>query len=108
MIKQPTKPYDEMKKDELRKATAVFDEPFVALDQARPLTKAQREMHRRARRGRPRVGKGAEKIRVSIERGLLERADAFAQKANLRRSQLISEALELRLQAGLRPKSPAS
>ncbi len=107
MTRKPKKPYDEMTKDELRKATEVFDEPFVAFDQAKPLTFAQREMHRRARRGRPRVGNGAEKIRISIERGLLKRADAFAQKANLRRSQLIAEGLELRLRAGTRTKARA-
>jgi hypothetical protein len=107
MIKKLKKPYEEMTKEELREATKAFDESFVALDQAKPLTHAQREMHRRARSGRPRVGNGAEKIRISIERGLLKRADAFAQKANLRRSQLVAEALELRLQAGLRPKARA-
>jgi len=98
-MRQSKKPYDEMTIDELRKATGAFDQPFIAMDQAKSLTPAQREMHRRARS--PVVG-GAEKIRVSIERGLLERADAFAQKANLRRSQLIAEALELRLRTGLR------
>lgn len=40
----------------------------------KPLTAADRALHKRAR-GRPRVGKGAKIVPVSIERGLLSRAD---------------------------------
>lgn len=100
------KAYDKMTTAELREATKDFDQPFFALDRAKPLTARQREMHRRAKRGRPRIGKGSEKIRISIERGLLERADAYAKKTNLGRSQLITEALELRLRFDSKSEHP--
>lgn len=66
------------------------------------LTLVDRERHRRAKVrgkkvGRPVVGKGAEKIRISMERGLLHRADSFAKQHGLSRSQLIAQSVELRI-----------
>lgn len=64
-------------------------------DELRPLDAADRRLHRRARkRGRPARGEGAETVSVTIERGLLRRADAWAQRCGLTRARLIAIALE--------------
>ncbi len=91
--------YSTMSNNELDAIAARLDKGEF---ETSPLTAADRLRHRRAKArgkkgGRPVVGKGAEKIRVSMERGLLDRADAFAQKHGLSRSQLIAQGLELRL-----------
>lgn len=67
----------------------------------KPLTAAQRARERRAKRkaGRPRVGAGAEKLRISMERGLLRKVDQFARRRGLSRSQLIAESLRRTLGA---------
>lgn len=86
------KPYDQMTTEELRAATRKYDEPFVALRESKPLTPAMRRMHQRAaKRGRPRVGKGAAKVYISMERGLLKDVDSFARKHGISRSQLIAQ-----------------
>lgn len=70
-MKKARKKYSEMKTDELAEATREHDRDFAFL-KSRPLTASEKKQHARARkRGRPRVGRGAEKIRVSEERGLL-------------------------------------
>ncbi len=53
-------------------------------------------------RGRPRIGSGtgAVVVPVSLERTLLERADAYAKQAGLKRSTLVSRALESLLEKG--------
>jgi hypothetical protein len=65
----------------------------------RPLTAAQRKqwsrIRQKARRGRPVLGQGAKIVPISIERGLLKEADAFAKAHQLKRSQLIAEGLKL-------------
>ena len=43
---------------------------------------------RHRQRGRPKLGKGAEVVAVSIERGLLEQADAYARQHGLGRSEV--------------------
>ncbi len=87
------KAYWEMTKEELAEATKEFDEDF-AFEKAKPLTASDRKLLARARRrGRPRVGLGAEKIRVTIERGLLKEADAWAKASGISRSELISRGL---------------
>ena len=93
--------YSEMSPAQLDAIAAPLDRGEF---RASPLTKADRIRHRRARaRGRkaarPIVGNGAEKIRVSMERGLLYRADRFAKTHGLSRSQLIAEGLEMRLKS---------
>ena len=63
MKKHKPKRYQEMTTAELREATKEFDQEFVA-DKARSMNAAERARDRqlRRRRGRPRIGKGAEKI----------------------------------------------
>ena len=88
------KKYSEMTADELAQATSEFNREF-AFNKGRPMTARERRRHARARkRGRPRVGLGAEKIRVSVERGLLAKSDAFAREHGMTRSEMIARGLQ--------------
>ena len=91
-------PYDQMTTAELREATREFDREHVGTP-GRPLTPTQKRAHARAaakarkKMGRPRKGEGAETVAVSVESGLLKRADALAKRRKIGRSQLFSEGL---------------
>ena len=90
-----TKKYWEMNKAELAAATREFDQEFIA-DKARPMTAVERAEERRARMrgpGRPKIGKGAQKIHITLERGLLQDADRMAKQKGLGRSELIAQVL---------------
>ncbi len=69
----------------------------------KPLTPSQRKRWDRIqthlRRGRPTVGKGAQRVLISVEKGLLEEADAYARRHNVKRSQLIATGLRLAMSA---------
>jgi hypothetical protein len=63
-----------------------------------PLTPAMREQWENSkirRRGRQKVGRGAQRILVTVERGLLEEADAYAKANGLKRAELIAEGLRV-------------
>jgi hypothetical protein len=98
------KKYWEMNADELQDATKQYDHEFVAMDEIRPMTKTARAIQARAlkkgRLGRPQVGEGSDRINVTIERGLLNRADAFARSHNLTRAKLIAMGLESAMKIG--------
>lgn len=74
------------------------------LTPGQPLTAADKALHRRAqarakaKMGRPVVGKGAKMVPISIERGLLQEADAFARQRGLKRSQMVAQGLRLLMQ----------
>jgi hypothetical protein len=87
-----TKKYWDMTKAELAEATKEFDKEFSA-DKARPMTPAERSEEKRARRGRPKIGKGSQKIHITVERTLLAEADKIARQKGLGRSELIAQAL---------------
>jgi len=92
-MSKPQKKYWEMNRAELAAATKEFDKEFIA-DTARPMTAAERIQERRARRrGRPQIGKGAQKIHITLERGLVKQADKLAKKNGYGRSELIARAL---------------
>jgi hypothetical protein len=92
-MNKPKKAYWDMTTEELAEATKEFDEDF-AFERGKPLSAAGRKQHELARkRGRPRVGLGAEKVRVTIERRLLKEADAYAKAAGISRSELIAKGL---------------
>jgi hypothetical protein len=99
MTMQQPKPYWEMTTAELREATKEFDREMVP---GRPLTPEMKAKLRRARSkpGRPKIGKGAARVLITVERGLLGRADSFAKRHNLSRSQLIARGLEVVLNGG--------
>jgi hypothetical protein len=91
------KAYDQMNAKELARATREYDRPWTGKGlPGKPLTAADRATHRRSGLGgRPRVGEGAKIVPISIERGLLRQADAFAKRHRLSRSQLLAEGLRL-------------
>ena len=82
-------PYNKMTARELDAEVERFDRESP---EGKPLTESQQMRHRRARRrvGRPIIGKGAERITITMERGLLRAADTFARKQNMSRSELIA------------------
>ena len=84
-----TKHPEDMTAAELAEATRVFDAPN-AYKKARPMTSAERAQERALRRGRPKIGQGAKKISISLERGVLRDADALARKRGMKRSELIA------------------
>lgn len=79
---------EDMSTAELAEATKEFDQPF-AFEKARPMTAAERVGERALRRGRPRIGQGATKISISLEREVLIHTDALAKKHGMKRSELI-------------------
>src|SRR5947208_476661 len=88
------KPYWEMTTEELREATRRYDRPNV---HSYPLTAEDKALQRRAKRrkpGRPRVGKGAARVPVNLERGLLKRIDAYAKRNGVSRSQVLARGAE--------------
>jgi hypothetical protein len=86
------KNYSDLPPEQLEQIAARFEREFVP---TRPLTPKMVAADRRSKRkvGRPRVGLGAEKIRVSVEKRLLREADSFAKERGLSRSELISKSL---------------
>lgn len=86
--------YGRMDASELDQEVEQFDKEFI-VDSAKPLSPQERARERLAkRRGRPIVGKGAARVLITIERNLLRRTDAYAQKRGLSRSALITRGLE--------------
>jgi hypothetical protein len=85
--------------EEKERQTAIYDREFIA-DTARPLTPAQRRLWEKAKRrkpGRPRKGEGVKTVALSVEKGLLRRADALAKRRKMTRADLVAEALEATL-----------
>jgi hypothetical protein len=89
------KSYWEMTTKELEEATRQFDEPFV-VRRSRPLTATEKEEWRAAKRkrGRPKVGRGFQRISVSMEQGLLKQVTALAKKRRISRSRLFAQVFE--------------
>jgi len=89
------KPYWEATTKELEEATRQFDEPFIVV-RSRPLTATQKKLWRavKRKRGRPKVGRGSQRISVSIERRLLKQATALAKKRHVSRSRLFAQVFE--------------
>jgi hypothetical protein len=99
--KKRGKPHTAMTTAELRAATAEFDREFVA-DTFGPPTPQQRAQDSRARRkrGRPRVGRGAKTISVTIEKGLLAKTDRLARRLGTSRATLIARGLRSVIESG--------
>lgn len=85
---------------ELAEDTARYQREMV-IDEFGPMTTAARARWARAKRkpGRPRRGKGAKVISVSVERGLLSRSDALAKDLGVSRAGLIERGLKAVLSA---------
>jgi hypothetical protein len=89
------KRYTKMTEAELGTATAGFNRP-VGRKESRALTAAERKRWKRVATGpgRPKIGRGSVAVLMSLEMGLLERADRFAKAQGVGRSKLIAFALE--------------
>jgi metal-responsive CopG/Arc/MetJ family transcriptional regulator len=85
---------------EIAETRAGYGREF-AIDEFGPMTAAERARWARAKRkpGRPRRGKGAKVMSVSVERGLLSRSDALAKDLGLSRADLIERGLQAVLAA---------
>lgn len=80
---------------DLEALTRDLDREFVA-DKFGSLSAADRRTWKQAKRkrGRPRVGAGSKVVSISIERGLLARADRLAKKLGTSRARLVAMGLE--------------
>ena len=97
MMPKKTKRLQEMTTRELAKATAEFDREFI-IDSAVPAPASEKAKWLRAqKRGRPRTGQGVKVISVSVEKGLLDRADRTARRLGITRAELISRGLNAAL-----------
>lgn len=106
--RKAVKPYWEMTTDELRAATADLNREML-FEETRPLSRQEQARWSKAKkRGRPRVGKGARAVLISVERGLLSRADKFAKAHGTNRSRLIAIGLETVLSAPKRQEPRAA
>jgi hypothetical protein len=94
----PIERFEALPDAEKERIASEFDREFVA-DKARPLTAAERKLWQKARRkaGRPKVGQGVKVISLSVEKGLLKRADALARQRKMSRAELVSQALAAEL-----------
>jgi len=92
--------YARMTSDDLRSETAEFDEEMV-VTKSKALTAEERAWWERVRRrpGRPRRGRGAKVISVSLEQDLLARSDALAKNLGISRALLIERGLKAVLAA---------
>src|SRR3954469_12582595 len=76
------------------------ESPEDRLARSRPLNAEERrrwkkfQARAKARMGRPRVGKGAKTISLTVEKELLARADAYAKKHGMSRAKLVAEGLK--------------
>ncbi len=98
--KSVVKKYERMRPEELKAATAEFDREFV-VEKSRPLNAEERALWAKARRkpGRPKVGRGARVISVSVEQGLLVQSDALAHRLGISRASLVARGLKAVLAA---------
>ena len=89
------KPYSQMNTRELRAATKEFDGEFVRETFGPPTARAKASLAdaRKKRRDSNSSRNGSTKVSISMERGLLEQADAFARQHQMSRSQVIAAGL---------------
>jgi len=84
----------------LAKAIAEFDQEFVADTFGSPSPgAAMRWQDARRARGRPKRGRGAKVISISVERSLLERSDLLARRMDVSRAELVARGLKAMLAA---------
>jgi len=92
---------------ERERAVARYDNED--LTPGKPLTATDKAQHRRAarraKRGRPQIGKGTKMVPITIERGFLKDVDSFAKQHGFKRSQMVVQGLRLLMQQ--EPKAKA-
>ncbi len=91
-MKKQSKHPEDMNAAELAGATEEFDRPFV-FEKGRAMTNVERAQERKLRRGRgrPKIGKGAKKISISLEQQLLRQTDKLARERGMNRSELMND-----------------
>ncbi len=104
-MKKKTKSFEEMTTSELRNATKEFDAETTGGIPGRPMNAGERSAWAKAKakkptRGRPITGEGVQVISLSMEKGLLRRADKARAKAHKTRAEIVAEALETYLSGG--------
>ena len=106
-VRDPVEEFLALPDDEKQRIWESYNRP-VPLSETRPLNAAERKQWERMKRksGRPTKGEGARAVRVTIEGGLLRRADRYADTAGFTRSQLIAKGLEALLAAGAERGEP--
>ena len=69
--------------------------PRQRVARSRPLNAKERAQWRRfkAKMGRPKIGKGVKTISLTVERGLLAEADAYAKRHGISRAKLVAMGL---------------
>lgn len=75
--------------EDLEAAAKAFEDDVETHD----LTPEEAARLEKARRGRPRRGEGAQRVNITIERGLLKEADRLAELLDVSRSGLVSRAV---------------
>jgi hypothetical protein len=103
-----------MSREELAEATKAFeDAAYVPPGKmSAKLVAAEKRVRAAIRkerpgRGRPVGGKGAERVTTSIERGLLNEADAYSEAKGISRAEMIARGLRLVLASGKRGRRSA-
>jgi hypothetical protein len=93
--------YGRMSASELDAVVAALERP-IALSETRPMSPAERRRWERAKGqpGRPRRGKGARVISLSVEQSLLQKADLAAKRAGISRAALFEMGLRAVLGSG--------
>ena len=71
--------------------------PQKRRSRSRPLNAEERRRWRRfkAKIGRPKIGKGAKTISLTVEKDLLAQADAYAKRHGVSRAKLVAQALQV-------------
>jgi hypothetical protein len=87
-----SKPFLRMSAAERDEVVRAFDKG-ISYEETRPLSAKGKLLWNAAKRGRPKVGKGARRVLITIEGGLLSDADRAARDSGKNRSQFIAEAL---------------
>jgi len=90
--------YEALSESQREEVSRFYDQPIPESD-LRSMTPSERRRWGRIKRGmgRPRIGAGSKVISLSVEKGLLARADAYAKRTGLKRAQLVAIGLELAL-----------
>ncbi len=97
------RPAGKMTTSELAETTAAYGR-VMAIDEFRPMDSQSRARWERAKKkvGRPRRGKGAKVISVSVEQDLLEASDRLAKELGVSRARLIERGLRAVIAANVR------
>jgi hypothetical protein len=90
------KPFLSLSASKREQVVRAFD-AGVSFDETRPLSEKGKLLWNRAKRGRPKIGKGAQRVLITIEGGLLQDTDRAARRSGKNRSQFIADALHTAL-----------